>query len=56
MGVETPIAPGAMNAAAPDGAPPRRIRKIGIKFLLLLFRSLVPAPPWLEEPDGSSRV
>ena len=25
MGVETPIPPVAMNAAAPDGAPPRRI-------------------------------
>jgi hypothetical protein len=25
MGVETPIPPFAMDAAAPDGAPPRRI-------------------------------
>jgi hypothetical protein len=26
MGVDTPIPPVAMKAAAPDGAPPRRIR------------------------------
>jgi hypothetical protein len=26
MGVETPIPPITMNAAAPDGAPPRRIK------------------------------
>jgi len=25
MGVETPIPPKMINAAAPDGAPPRRI-------------------------------
>jgi hypothetical protein len=28
MGVETPIPPITMNAAAPDGTPPRRIRTI----------------------------
>jgi hypothetical protein len=37
MGVETPIPPGAMNVAAPDGAPPRR------------FSDNYPAPPCLEE-------
>ena len=26
MGVETPIPPKMINAAAPDGAPPRRIK------------------------------
>jgi len=28
MGVETPIPPNRINAAAPDGAPPRRIKKV----------------------------
>jgi hypothetical protein len=31
MRVETPIPPIMMNAAAPDGAPPRRIRAIEAK-------------------------
>jgi hypothetical protein len=31
MGVETPIPPGAMSAAAPDGAPPRRINDSRLK-------------------------
>jgi hypothetical protein len=30
MGVETPIPPKTINAAAPDGAPPRRIKTVGI--------------------------
>ncbi len=30
MGVETPIPPEMMNPAAPDGAPPRRIKTIEI--------------------------
>ena len=28
MGVETPIPPNRINAAAPEGAPPRRIRTV----------------------------
>jgi hypothetical protein len=28
MGVETPIPPKMINAAAPDGAPPRRIKTV----------------------------
>jgi len=28
MGVETPIPPKMMHAAAPDGAPPRRIKTV----------------------------
>jgi len=28
MGVETPIPPNKINAAAPDGAPPRRIMTV----------------------------
>jgi hypothetical protein len=28
MGVETPMPPKMMNAAAPDGAPPRRIKTV----------------------------
>jgi hypothetical protein len=30
MGVETPIPPDMMNPAAPDGAPPRRIKTVEI--------------------------
>ena len=30
MGVETPIPPKMINAAAPDGAPPRRIKTVEI--------------------------
>jgi hypothetical protein len=30
MGVETPIPPKIINAAAPDGAPPRRIKTVEI--------------------------
>jgi hypothetical protein len=30
MGVETPIPPITIYAAAPDGAPPRRIRTVEI--------------------------
>jgi hypothetical protein len=30
MGVETPIPPKMINAAAPDGAPPRQIKTIEI--------------------------
>ncbi len=32
MGVETPIPPVGMNAAAPDGAPPRRINYLDGKY------------------------
>jgi len=30
MGVETPIPPIMINTAAPDGAPPRRIKTVEI--------------------------
>jgi len=30
MGVETPIPPKMIDAAAPDGAPPRRIKTVEI--------------------------
>ena len=30
MGFQTPLAPKKINAAAPDGAPPRRIKKVEI--------------------------
>jgi hypothetical protein len=33
MGVETPIPPNMINAAAPDGAPPRWIRTVEIIIL-----------------------
>jgi len=32
MGVETPIPPEMMKPAAPDGAPPRRIKTVGKKI------------------------
>ena len=32
MGDETPIPPKMINAAAPEGAPPRRIKTVEIKF------------------------
>ena len=32
MGVETPIPPIMMNAAAPEGAPPRRINDLKDKY------------------------
>ena len=32
MGVETPIPPKMINAAAPDGAPPRRIKTVEKKI------------------------
>jgi hypothetical protein len=38
MGVETPIPPKEITAAAPDGAPPRRIFMIGCepyRFMLV---------------------
>ena len=44
MGVDTPIPPVAMNAAAPDGALPRRIRTVRDNSLLRL-RSNRLAPP-----------
>ncbi len=50
MGVETPIPPVGMNAAAPGGAPPRRIRTVNREnscfFRLRLNRH---APPCLGE-------
>ena len=43
MGVETPIPPKMIHAAAPDGAPPRRIRTVEI---------IISRFSWLEyEPD-----
>jgi hypothetical protein len=39
MGVETPIPPKMINAAAPDGAPPRRIRTVKKKFYRFLSES-----------------
>ena len=33
MGVEPSIPPKMINAAAPDGAPPRRIKTVEIFFL-----------------------
>ncbi len=33
MGVETPIPPEMMNPAAPDGAPPRRIKTVEKNYL-----------------------
>jgi hypothetical protein len=32
MGVETPIPPEMINAAAPEGAPPRRIKTVGMNI------------------------
>jgi hypothetical protein len=37
MGFDTPIPPVVMNAAAPDGAPPRRIRKFNKKVVQFSF-------------------
>ncbi len=48
MGVDTPIPPVAMNAAAPDGAPPRRIRTVKNNFFLRPGSNHL-APPCLEE-------
>lgn len=46
MGVDTPIPPVAINAAAPDGAPPRRIRTVRDKYSLRLGsnRNAPPCP------------
>jgi len=48
MGVDTPIPPVAMNAAAPDGAPPRRIRTVRDNYPLRLGSNR-NAPPCLGE-------
>jgi len=37
MGVETPIPPKTINAAAPGGAPPRRIKTIEKNYLPILM-------------------
>jgi hypothetical protein len=44
MGVETPIPPIMIYAAAPDGAPPRRINDCS------LLKKHRTALPWLGEP------
>ena len=43
MGVETPMPPKMINAAAPDGTPPRRIKYLNKNAEKLL------APPHLGE-------
>jgi len=49
MGVETPLPPKAMNPAAPDGAPPRRINFLQDKPVMC---PAVPHEgPWGGEPS-----
>ncbi len=50
MGVETPIPPFAMDAAAPDGAPPRRINYLGKKT------AICPAVPYRGPEAGDSLI
>jgi hypothetical protein len=38
MGVETPIPPIVMNAAAPGGVPPRRIKKVSEYFFTITIK------------------
>ena len=42
MGVETPIPPKMMNAAAPDGAPPRRIKRLKKLFANFQYSGMNP--------------
>ena len=50
MGVETPIPPIAMDAAAPDGTPPRRIN------LLIKKTVICPAVPRRGPEAGDSLI
>ena len=42
MGVETPIPPNTIYAAAPEGAPPRRIRTVEIKIFRFSWSGCEP--------------
>jgi len=55
MGVETPIPPIMIYAAAPDGAPPRRINDCALKKNTELPRR-ASERPWGGEPSLDHRV
>jgi len=55
MGVETPIPPFVMNAAAPDGAPLRRIENIGEYFFAIEIKLPCPAVPY-RGPDAGNHL
>jgi len=52
MGVETPIPPKMMNAAAPGGAPPRRIKTLEISIGRFLWFGYEPDRFMLVSPEN----